>query len=251
MIITLKGNRNFASEFFWNFLQIRAHGDGLWILAALFVAFIPFYFFVKWGNPLKACVTAVILSVVSVLYTHMFPAHFLPWGSSMLPWHLEYMFQAMMWMILGYYFRIYGEKIFDRYNTVINRIAVWVLYLVAAYIPDSIGGGYLSIPLSYIRSTLGIIAVMCICKIIKSNRYIQYVGANTLLYFAIHGKFLALIQSLLSKFAGGFYSACLSNDFASSALAIVITFILSVVLIIPSKLINRWVPWAIGKKRFR
>lgn len=35
-------------ELTWNFLQIRGKGDGIWFVAALFVAFIPFYFFINW-----------------------------------------------------------------------------------------------------------------------------------------------------------------------------------------------------------
>lgn len=35
-------------ELTWNFLQIIGKGDGIWFVAALFVAFIPFYFFINW-----------------------------------------------------------------------------------------------------------------------------------------------------------------------------------------------------------
>lgn len=35
------------NELMWNFFQIRGKGDGVWFVACLFVAYIPFYFFVK------------------------------------------------------------------------------------------------------------------------------------------------------------------------------------------------------------
>ena len=34
----------------------------------------------------------------------------------------------------------------------------------------------------------GIAFVVSLCKVMKTNRYISYVGANTLIYFALHGK---------------------------------------------------------------
>lgn len=47
-IISFNEHENFLTELKWNFLQIRGQGDGIWFVAALFVAFIPFYFFIKW-----------------------------------------------------------------------------------------------------------------------------------------------------------------------------------------------------------
>ena len=47
-ILSFNEHESFLTELTWNFLQIRGHGDGVWFVAALFVAFIPFYFFIKW-----------------------------------------------------------------------------------------------------------------------------------------------------------------------------------------------------------
>ena len=249
MVLSLKGSRDFSSEFLWNLLQIRGHGDGIWFVAALFVAFIPFYFIIKWDKPKKACGLAFGLSLVSVLYSQFMPEQLLPWNSAALPWHLEYVFQAMFWMVLGYYFRQYGEKVFDKRNTTKNRVAIWAVYLATAYFPDAIGGKGVWIPLSYVRSLTGIIAVVALCKIVKSNRYIRFVGANTLIYFALHGKVYAVIEMLLEKAAGGFYAACLNNPWSSTLLAIMVTLVMSVVLIIPAMIINRYFPWMVGRKK--
>ena len=145
MVITLKGDRNFASEFIWNLLQIRGHGDGIWFVAALFVAFIPFYFIIKWNKPKLAVILAFALSLASVIYTHLLPEGTFPWGSAALPWHLEYMFQAMLWMVLGYYFKNAVarsgssiEAVFDRLNTTLHRVILWAVYLIAAYIPNTL-----------------------------------------------------------------------------------------------------------------
>ncbi|MCD7812340.1 MAG: acyltransferase family protein [Ruminococcus sp.] len=142
-VISLHGERNTLCELGWNLLQIREYGDGVWFVAALFVAFIPFYFIIKWNKPRWACVLSVVLSLISVLYSRQMNPEILPWGSTALPWHLEYIFQAMLWMVLGYYFRLYGEETFDKLNTLLNRAILWVVYLIGAYIPEAIGGGVL------------------------------------------------------------------------------------------------------------
>lgn len=45
--ISFNNHAGLLEELKWNFLQIRGMGDGIWFVAALFVAFIPFYFFIK------------------------------------------------------------------------------------------------------------------------------------------------------------------------------------------------------------
>ncbi len=47
-ILSFNAHRELFTELMWNFLQIRGQGDGVWFVAALFVAFIPFYFFINW-----------------------------------------------------------------------------------------------------------------------------------------------------------------------------------------------------------
>lgn len=247
MVVSLKGERNIMSELLWNTLQIRGLGDGIWFVAALFMAFIPFYFIIKWDEPKKACVISMLLSIVSVIYTHIMNPDLLPWNSTALPWHIEYIFQAMFWMVLGYYFKRYGEVIFDKLNTAVNRCVVWLLYLIIVYIPEDVAGDY-AILLSYIKSILGILSIIALCKIFKSNRYVNFVGKNTLIYFALHGKVYSVIEKMLEKVVGSFYEMCLSNSFYSSVLAVLITFILSVMLIIPAMVINRWFPWMLGRK---
>lgn len=246
-VVTLKGERDTPRELLFNFLQIRGCGDGIWFVAALFVAFIPFYFVIHWNQPRKAIGISILLSIVSVMYTRIVPEDLFPWGNNALPWHIEYMFQAMLWMVLGYYFKQYAEKWFDDKNTLINRCVVWIAYLIVAYIPDPMGWGIVFV--QYARNLLGIVAVISLCKVLKSNRYINFVGANTLVYFAFHGKVYAVIEKVLEKYAGALYSMILANPLLSSLLAIMIAFVMSLILIIPAEIINRWFPWMLGRKK--
>ena len=47
----------------------------------------------------------------------------------------------------------------------------------------------------YLTVVVGIATLILIAKEIKANRYINYVGQNTLIYFALHGKALSVIQA--------------------------------------------------------
>lgn len=80
----------------------------------------------------------------------------------------------------------------------------------------------------------------------KTNKYISFVGANTLTYFSLHGKLYAVIEAVLDKFLS--YRVLLGNVLTSSIVAVVITVVMSFVLIIPAMIINRWFPWILGRK---
>lgn len=178
-VISLRNNVDVKSELFWNFLQIRGMGDAIWFVAALFVAYIPFYFLIRIKSPLLVFSISAVCSVISVLYSRYAPAF--AYGTNALPWHLEYIFQAILWMVLGYYFRSYWEPAFDKCKTVRRNIIIWALYIIVAYIP-TIRGGSIIVP--YLRSIIGILAVICLSKWVHTNWYVRFVGQNTLIYFA-------------------------------------------------------------------
>lgn len=260
-ILTFNYHSDLITELKWNFLQIRGCGDGIWFVAALFVAFIPFYFFIdrfekvsKSSSGYTACIIAIViswvLSVISIVYSYNMPSDIYPWGSSALPWHVEYIFQAMFYMVLGYMFRKYYEEYIDKYNSLRNRIIVLAIYLIIVYMPILLDiGMILAIRIIYkfISEIFGIAVVVMFAKVIKTNRYISCVGQNTLIYFALHGKVYSLIQTLLKKYVGVLYADILGNVIASSVFGIIFAVVISVILIIPTYIINRWFPFIIGR----
>ncbi len=247
-LITLKNNHSLKNDLMWNALQIRPLGDGMWFVAALFVAFIPFYFFIKNDNRRFTIIAVFILSVLSNIYTILMPKDFFPWGNAALPWHIEYIFRAMFWMVLGYYYRNNYEEKLDKYINKWVKVFIPIIYLVIIYSPAQFEGDIPSMLYGYIKSIVGIAFIIIICKSLKTNKYVSYVGANTLILFAFHGKVYAVLERLLAIKAGGFYVGCLNSVIYSSLLAIILTVILSLILIIPSYCINRWFPWVLGRK---
>ena len=265
-VVSFNVHKNLLEELKWNFLQIRGEGDGVWFVAALFVAFIPFYFFVEWYESMpkkvkgkygyreiKVIILAWILSFASILYVRLMTTHFFPWNSAALPWHFAYMFQAMFYMILGYIFHQNVEGKFDRYNGSKTRMIVLIIYLLLVFIPilrEIRMSMIIDIMYEYLESIVGITLLIMVTKVIKSNKYINYVGQNTLIYFALHGKVYSVIQTLLTKFVPCFYTMVLSSTVLSSIFCLGLSIFLSVVLIIPAYIINRWFPFIVGRKKF-
>lgn len=155
-------------------------------------------------------------------------------------------------MVLGYIFRLHFEGLLDRYNTAKNRALVWLIYLAVAYVPFFTGiemSMIVDVIYGYVAALMGITAVVMMAKIVKTNYYINYVGQNTLIYFALHGKVYSVIQTVLKKMAGRAYAAILGNTVVSSVFALMFSLLLSVLLIIPAYIINRWIPFVMGRSR--
>lgn len=265
-ILSFNVHESLSEELIWNLLQIRGSGDELWFVAALFVTFIPFYFFIKrFDNTVlkeqscsrkrcKCCMAIAIawlLSFISILYIWLMPADVFPWKSNALPWHLEYIFRAMFYMVLGYAFRYFFEMWFDRHNTLSVRVFLTILYLLLVYVPFF---GNVKMPMivdilyEYFLSIVGISTLVLISKAVKSNSYINFVGQNTLIYFALHGKAYSLIQMLWKRILPELYSVILGSTVYSTVFSLLFALALSFLLIPPTYIINRFFPFIAGRK---
>ena len=257
-LVSFSDHGSFWTELGWNLLQIRGHGDQIWFVAALFMAFIPFWAFIEWysrkqSTPARRAVFVLIalaLFYADTFYSgHMDPS-MLPWGTAALPWHIEYIFQGMFYMTLGYMFRESWEAGFDRLNTRAGRVVLFAVYALIIYLPyfADVPEALFALFAVYITPLLGIMLTFAVSKAIPSNRYMCYIGQNTLIYFALHGKMFSFVEGMLRRFAAPLYAAVLANTLASNVFAVVFTFLLSLVLIIPAYIINRWLPFVVGRR---
>lgn len=234
----------------WNFLQIRGAGDNIWFVAALFAAFIPFYFFVVYMDINKALILSFALWLVSKIYNFYMPGDVFIWKSPALPWHLEYIFIAMFFMILGYYYRNKAEDVLNKYINHKNISIVMMLYIILVlfnyFAFDFLESYFVTKTLfGLIISLVGI--AMCIggSVFIKSNRYIEFVGANTLIYFGLHGKCEAIIELLLSKL--GLINIIDSSILLKYIACFAVTFLITLILIIPTIIIRKYLPFVMGQ----
>ena len=260
-ILTFNETRGFLTEMKWNLLQIRGLDARMWFVAALFTASIPFYFFIEWFHKKPDTAKrrwqfiglAFLLFLASIVYSHLMADHPFSWGTSSLPWYLDYMFVAMFPMVLGYFFRGAAEERFDRLNTPLFRVGILLAYLAAIYypyltsfrMPDLLAELFGRL----INPYLGAAAYIAIFKKLHSNKFFLYAGQNTILYFALHGKFITLCQVLLRRFAGGAYAAILASKPLSLIFAVVFAVFCSLVLLLPIYIINNYLPFLVGREK--
>ena len=248
-----------------NFLQIKFYRGEMWYVAALFVAFIPFYFFIdryeRSVRPVREkalllLLVSFLLAEASLAFSTFFPKDILPWTREWvyvsLPWHLEYIFQVVFAMVLGYLFRLYGEARFDRWDGPWTTVALWAVYLVFVLV---IGG-----PMPYFELArylwyypcvlVGLAAVTSLAKRIRPNRYTRCVGQNTLTYYGLHGKVESLLQAVLRRVIGQPYVELVYGGHEASALvAVALALVVSVLLMPVAWFINRYLPFMVGRKR--
>ena len=260
-IISFNSHMPLKEELMWNLFQIRGMHDGLWFIAALFVAFIPFYFFIKKYDESQKDKTALfillassfMLSFLSRVYSGYMNPKLLPWGTYHLPWHIESIFVAMFWMVLGYLFKEKFESVFDEKIKLAGFLIILSICLLMIYIPFftnyEIPNKVVNYLYSYIKEFLSVLSLIYVCKRIKPNKYNLFVGQNTIIFFALHGKVYSLMQTVFKKVSLGLYTNILSNVITSSLFAIVFAIVLSIVLIIPVYIINTYFPFLVGRTK--
>lgn len=262
------GMGKFIEDIKWNFLQIRGKDDGMWFVAALFVAYVPFYFFIEEYEKVKEngrnqrsiekhrrifFFISVALIFLYYLYINYMPSALFPWGKNALPWHIEYIPYALGCMFTGY---VLKEKYESTLETLINKTqCFWgliLLYFVAVYLPIIEGyefSSFFKCIYSLILCLLGIVFVSCISKAIKLNALFTYAGRNTLVYFGMQGKLLFVLETTLKKISKNIFSVVTGDPVLSILYSLMMGLILTVILTIPAIIINRYFPFMVGKKR--
>lgn len=93
---------------------------------------------------------------------------------------------------------------------------------------------------------LGLAVCIYVSKLwINNDQFLLFVGANTLFYFAFHGKVYSLLQTIAAKvFAIGGFEHSMWTD---TSLGFVITLLDALILILPAMFVNRYTPWLLGK----
>lgn len=246
------------NDFLVNTLQVYGYCLYMWFVAALFIAYIPFYFFVRsYENDksrnrrayIKYSLISIILFFANRFYFRLMPEYIFPWGSNRLPWHIDYIPYAICFMYFGYLFKDKLENICE-HNKKINGMIVSFVYLLLVIMSLLISNDYNILVLSLmelIKSIFGILFIVFISKSIGTNKYLLFFGQNTLIYFGIHGKPLSLWEKVLELFASSFKQSLYTNELLATIYSLIIGTVFMFILIIPAKFINKYMPFMMGK----
>ena len=247
-----------------NFLQIRLRGDEMWFVSALFTSFLFFYFVIKLYNNLKIddkkkTILFIAVGFVLSVFFYIYGETALIGGkSNRLVWHLDYAPRGVFLMFLGYQMRHKWEKTFDSLNTLSRRLTIWAVLLAVVFVPQFTHHVFNDadwIIHHYVSSVIGIPAVVALSKVVKENKYMIFVGRNTITYYGFHGKFQSLLHAILCKVVGVPYMAICWSFMDSTKLlleATILSYVFalvgSIVLIIPAFILEKYFPILVGKK---
>lgn len=162
-------------------------------------------------------------------------------------WHLDTALIAINFYTLG---NLLKDKLFK-----IENVPKWVLIIIffLSIIGNKLNGRvdmngahYSNIILFYLTAILGITLVFGVIKKFKiKNHYLKYIGQNTLIILAYHGRAMTFIKLILVLI--------LKVNFPENNLILNIIFsIIQIILCIPIIYIfNKYLPFLIGKRRER
>lgn len=213
----------------------------LWFIAALFVYSLVFYWIDRFcATPLRLLIVSVALFAADciLLYHIEIPR---------LAWHVEYAGCACFYMALGKLYRLYEPRI-DRLLSLPVLAALAVAYVAAIILTGREIGHYGSYAVvdSMAVTVAGLMLLVTVSKRwIGGSWLLLFVGANSLFYFAFHGKVYSLILALGGKVAPGLMQP---GSFAADlAVAAGVVLLDALILVWPAKAVNRWFPQILGR----
>lgn len=212
----------------------------LWFVAALYVYSVIFYWIERYSKGNKALLlVSVGLFILNWIYARLeLPS---------IPWHIDTFGYACFYMGMGKWYKE-NETSVNRYIDnkwlVMCASVIYVAVISLFHLNISFCGSTYLLD-SLVITNLGLIVMLYVSKHIWNNsRFLLFIGANTLFYFAFHGKVYSLLQTLCHKLIS---EDLLAVSFVHYGLGGVITILDAMILILPAILVNRYCPFLLGK----
>lgn len=211
----------------------------LWFIAALYVFSIAFYFVDKiCKNNKMLFFVSFFLFLINCIYIYYLNGPYTYW-------YLHSLGLGCSYMGFGKLYKTYEPQL-DRYFnkwTFLALSSFYVIFVFCSKVYYSYVGSRFIID-SLTITLLGILLIIYISKKIAfKSRYITFVGANTLLYFAIHGKGYQFLQNWADKVSG----ICGNYWYTDLLFDILTVLIQAALLMIPTYFVNRYCQFILGK----
>ena len=240
-------------DFLFFLAQIREKNDAMWFVAALFISYVPFYFIVDYYNNKKDIKNYDVLSLLALLLIYVLfsffiaklPSDYFPWGNDKLPWHIEYLPNSLFFMYFGYLYRNSFEK-----RELLSDFSLVFLLILYVFLVNSHFHFSLFFLMCYtiLKQIISTVLLVSICKRIKPSNIMLRIGKNSLFSFGMAHYISVPLQMIIKKILPTLYSYVISNYLVSALFSIVFAFVVSVLLLIPSDIIERLFPFILGKK---
>jgi fucose 4-O-acetylase-like acetyltransferase len=216
------------------------YNPALWFLTCLFCTEIIFFFIKKIEKKYYLAIILFLFSILGYLYSIYSPPFILPWG-------IDTAFNAVVFYGTGYLFKTINKEdyLLERFS----KIPAVLLFIPLNYFLSQINqdinmalnilNNYF---LFYSGAFLGIFSWISISYLVKSSRFLSYVGKNSLIVFGLHLKipvdfFNHRILGINAKIVNGTLYGVIDTVITLMALLPVIW------------IINRFFPFIIGKSK--
>lgn len=212
----------------------------LWFIAALYIYSIIFYWIERVANsPKRLLIISIILFLLNYVIVLMeFPP---------IPWHVSSFGFACFYMGLGKYYKEKEQKIntfTDNKWIIVTLLIIYILLISVFDLRISFGGGKFVVDALSVTIP-GLIIMIYVSKhIVQNSKFLLFVGANTLFYFAFHGKVYSLLQTICHK---TFSAELLSMNDVQNIIGFVIVFLDAIILILPTMFLNKYCGFLLGK----
>lgn len=216
-------------------LFIQEHFWTIWFLACLFVVEILWYWiwkiFSRWL--IAPAVVSICLCIVGLLRYRL--------GYGSLPWNLDVALVAQFFFYVGYCFKC-SRQVQDFFakmqkNTYIICIAIMLLInVVAGFLCVRLSGESLDMSigmygnevLTILSALAGTLFIILISKKIN-NKFLTYLGQNTMVLFAWHSRIVIVLCGYIYKFLGLFQDQSLFEQ----VLYCIVTLVIILGVLIP------------------
>lgn len=213
----------------------------MWFIAALYVYSLLFYWVECLSKTIKKLlIVSFFLFILNVAYS-------IWWDGPQIPWHVNGAGFGCFYMGLGKAYKYYERGI----DSTVSRkvlllcLIVYIMILYFYHAGISYGGSRYIID-SLLITSLGLLVCVYVSKLVlNNNRFLLFVGANTLFYFAFHGKVYSLLQTVIDR---GLVWGGIEHTFSLDlCLGIFVTFLDALILVPFAMFINRYIPQVLGK----
>ncbi len=171
---------------------IYVNNWAIWYLVLFFIAAIIFYFIAKIKNKRVFTVVTIILGILTVP-CYLFLKKII--GSEFIPFSMQVLPAAIFFMGIG---KIYkeNEKVFIELNKKTKIILSFILFGLGLIISRKVDSQIISIDTyRYLISALFIIQFIVLITKDNKNKYIRYIGKNSLVILGVHRVLLKLLQN--------------------------------------------------------
>jgi len=166
-----------------------------------------------------------------------------------LPWYINIIGFGCFYMTLGHLYKKHEKEIlsFEKRFNIFHIFFVFIIILIFKYWSNSNAVTFESSKFVVDAVVITCLGILLVIKFAKLHNYklFTFIGANSLLFYAMHGKIYSLLQNIaVMLFAklGIVHTALI--DFT---LGIGIAISTVIILIIPVLLINKYMPFLAGK----